>query len=199
MRVILLTILALASLGHVVGLRAAALPAIRLASPAARLAAARLTSPCRAGTPRAVIAADAVFGSSVEVTDKSGDLVRFVLGGTGPELQLFVNGEMFADDIETVTYEHADRRVKVEGTLDDEQDGETYEVDGDFILPDGPQLVTLATIAILVARAGAEWAGDEPVPLPAEIEAKLVDDELKASRPGVSTARGGGWDEPRQG
>jgi hypothetical protein len=135
-----------------------------------------------------VIAADAVFGSSLELTDKSGDEVRFVLGGTGasPQLQLFVNGEMFADEVDTVTYEKADRRVKVEGTLSDEEDGETYEVDGDFILPDGPQLVTLATIAILAARTGADWMGDEPVALPAELEAKLVDDELKASRPGVS-------------
>eukprot|EP00962_Isochrysis_galbana_P000768 scaffold216_cov78-Isochrysis_galbana.AAC.5 len=186
MKAILLVMLMPASSGYLVGLPTARLAALRPNSPTARLAATRATSPCRAGRPCAVIAADAVFGSSLELTDKSGDEVRFILGGTGPELQLFVNGEMFADDIDRVTYEKADRRVKVEGTLSDEEDGETYEVDGDFILPDGPQLVNLATLAILVARAGVEWVGDEPVPLPAELEAKLVDDELKAARPGVS-------------
>eukprot|EP00967_Tisochrysis_lutea_P001428 scaffold1906_cov34-Tisochrysis_lutea.AAC.4 len=155
--------------------------------PAATLgyALGRYSPAVRAPPPRAVLAADAVLGSSLTIVDKSGDEVFFVLGGTGPELQLSVNQELFADELEVITYEKAERRVKVEGTLEDEDDGEVYEVDGDFILPEGPQEITMATLGILAARAGVEWIGNQPVDLPAELEAKLIDDELKASRPGV--------------
>jgi len=144
------------------------------------------TVPRRAGPVRAAMAADAIFGSTMEITDTGGDAVKFELGGTGPELQLFVNGEIFADDIETVTYTRADRRVEVAGTLTDKEDDEVYEVDGDFVVGDSEVAVTVATLAIMAARAGTVWEGDEALALPAELEAKLVDDELKASRPGVS-------------
>ena len=101
------------------------------------------------------IAASAQSGSVLSLVDTSGDDVRFQLAGEEeiPRLELWVGDELFADDVDVVRFDSKERRFSIDGTIDDEEDGESYEVDGEFQVAEAERNMVAATLALLVARA----------------------------------------------
>ena len=140
----------------------------------------------------------------VQIIDREGDECRFIL--EDGELRLYVQGELFCEAIENMSYSREEGRIFIE----DE------EVEGSFQIREGEEMMKAAQLAVfgrqcgappvqpgtaphrsaevgclsaaaaaLPSGAGVEWDGDEPITLPDEVEKLLIDDELKDSREGV--------------
>ena len=114
-----------------------------------------------------------------ELTDRTGDVVRFCLSQEGsetPKLQLYVGDDLFSDGLERIAFDRGAGEIEVED--------ETSE--GSMALCRETVGAEAATVALLVGRAGLEWEGDEPILLPDLVEEKLnVSEETKESRPGA--------------
>jgi hypothetical protein len=143
-------------------------PMAQSASSVPRPALGRHLSPI--GAPRMSI------GASVEIVDRDGDKVSFGLSGEG-ELQLFVGDSLLCDAVQVVTYDSGASRVATVGQTDD--DG------GEFLLQAETQFQQAVALQELTQKSSAEWV-DETT-LPPQVEALLVDDTLKRSRPAVGT------------
>lgn len=112
-----------------------------------------------------------VFAQVLEFLDTDGDLITFSRQPGG--LEMAVGTEVMFEAVESLNYTAASRRVMVDGDL------------GAFVFRPEDQTQKAAVLGLLASEEAVEWLGDPPVALPAEVEALLKGDELKASRPAV--------------
>jgi len=133
----------------------------------------------RANAPRPAVRVPAAcmakaIGPKVELLDDEGDTIRFAVTPSGV-MQMFDRGELLCDGVNSISFSMPDGQVSVDAE----------NVDADFSIVWAEQRESLAKLALLASESRVGWLGDEPVPLPTQIADLLVDDELKASRPGV--------------
>jgi len=118
---------------------------------------------------------------TLEIIDAEGDLIRFV--PAEGKLQLWDDDDLQLPAIRALTYARADAAIRADG---EDVDGDTAECDVALDRREPRDLtLDLARLGVLAAQARTEWLGDAPVELPQPVEALLVDDELRASRPGT--------------
>ena len=183
-------------------------PTFFLVSCSVAVAASLLRAPLRphglhvVAPPRTrIIFASGAASTSLELDDTDGDKIVFSISGS--TLQMFVDGELVMEDVDTLEYATSDGFVR-------QNEGE-----GLFQMLDGPERADqAAALQALAATASIEWReydvlpelefggeeGEEMAPdsmeallaaadgidLPAEVEAMLqVDDELREQRPGA--------------
>eukprot|EP00966_Prymnesium_polylepis_P282014 6516922-Prymnesium_polylepis.1 len=115
-----------------------------------------------------------VMGPRVQIVDDEGDPMLFSVTEAGV-LQMYDRGELLCAAVKSISFSEADAMVSVD----------SEEVDAEFSVVVAEQRESLTRLALLAAESKVAWLGDEPVALPEEVVALLVDDELKASRPGV--------------
>ena len=141
-------------------------PATRVRAPPTRMAAdSRLSYPAL----------------TLEIIDAEGDLIRFV--PAEGKLQLWDGDDLQLPAIRALTYARADAAIRADG---EDVDGDTAECDVALDRREPRDLtLDLARLGVLAAQARTEWLRDAPVELPQPVEALLVDDELRASRPGT--------------
>ena len=130
-----------------------------------------VVSRARFNTPQMTATPD---GPAVELVDDVGDIIRFAVTPAG-EVQMFDNDELVVGDIETLSYTQEGGLVSVDAS----------SLDAEFNVDPAAAMLSLAKLRMLADEAGVMWGGDEPVQLPAEVDALLTNDELKNSRPGV--------------
>jgi len=129
---------------------------------------------------------------AVELQDREGDAIKLALDAKAG-LQLFVDGTLFCD-VKAIYFDRESGAVHIEDrepVYEDEEKVEEEEeeadyIEGDFQLREAEQDEKAANLAMVAAQSGVPWFGDEPLLLPDQVEALLIDDELKASRPGVN-------------
>lgn len=114
------------------------------------------------------------MGPQVALVDDEGDDIRFAVTESGV-MQMFDRGDLLCPAVNSISFSSTDGTVSVD----------SEEVDADFGIIWAEQRENLAKLALLASESKVAWLGDEAVPLPPAVEALLIDDELRASRPGV--------------
>ena len=112
----------------------------------------------------------------LQVQDASGHVLHFH-AEERQRLALTVQGQRFCKQIETLSYRTQNGEVTLEG-VDDEDD----QVEGTFELVPQSRLVQASQLQVLCEQAVIQWLGDDPLRLPQEVEALLIDEEMRASR-----------------
>jgi len=114
---------------------------------------------------------------SLKLTDTDADSIRFDLSSSG-SLAMFVQDELHCAAVASIQYDPDVARVITEGATEEER--------GSFSLKPDNRQAEVDALRGLAARAASprvEWRDVDP--LPAQIEALLVDDTLRATRPGT--------------
>jgi len=114
------------------------------------------------------------MGPRVELIDSEGDAIQFTVTPSGV-VQMFDGEELLCKAVNSISFDQATGLVNVD----------SEEIDAEFNVACLEQRDNLARLSLLASESGVAWLGDEVVPLPPQVEALLVDDELKASRGGV--------------
>lgn len=112
--------------------------------------------------------------TQLEVIDREDDVLLFRTASEG--LALDVDGQPHCPSIKSIEYDIVDGVVVTEGATGAER--------GQFTFRHDRQLQEAETLKLLAVQTGVEFRELE-TPLPEAIEALLIDDDLKASRPGV--------------
>ena len=113
--------------------------------------------------------------TDLELSDRADDALRFTVAQDGV-LQLFVENDLFCPAIRSVEYEEASGTVITRGDTEEER--------GEFRFVEVRKVAEAEKLRTIVnSVSGVEWRDTEP--LPVAIEALLIDESLRESRPGV--------------